>query len=116
MTRLFSSNLRGKVHNFSLPKNRPLVPLYEAIVKSINAIDERRKKQVSCQGKIEIEVVRERTLFAEADKNTFSGFCIRDNSIGFNEDDRSSFMEADSEYKMKIGGKGVGRFLWLKAF
>lgn len=29
---------------FLLPKYRPLVPLYEAIVNSINAIDERRKK------------------------------------------------------------------------
>lgn len=47
MARLFSSNLRGKVRNFSLPKNRPLVPLYEAIVNSINAIDERRKKTSS---------------------------------------------------------------------
>lgn len=45
MARLFSSNLRGKVRNFSLPKNRPLVPLYEAIVNSINAIDERRKNK-----------------------------------------------------------------------
>ena len=116
MSRLFSSNLRGKVRNFPLPKNRPLVPLYEAIVNSINAIDERRNKQGLCDGRIEIEVVRERTLFAEADKNTVSGFCICDNGIGFNEDNMSSFMEADSEYKMEIGGKGVGRFSWLKAF
>ena len=35
MARSFSSNLRGKVRNFSLPKNRPLVPLYEAIVNSL---------------------------------------------------------------------------------
>ena len=116
MSRLFSANLRGKVRNFPLPKNRPLVPLYEAIVNSINAIDERRNKQGLCDGKIEIEVVRERTLFAEADKNTVSGFCIYDNGIGFDEDNMSSFMEADSEYKMEIGGKGVGRFSWLKAF
>ena len=32
MARSFSSNLRGKVRNFSLPKNRPLVPVYEDIV------------------------------------------------------------------------------------
>lgn len=25
-------------------------------------------------------------------------------------------MESDSTYKAKIGGKGVGRFPWLKAF
>ena len=116
MLRSFSSNLRGKVRNFSLPKNRPLVPLYEAIVNSINAIEERRSKQGSIKGIIEIKVMRESTLFAEVDKDTVAGFCIYDNGIGFNEDNMSSFMEADSEYKMKIGGKGVGRFSWLKAF
>lgn len=116
MARSFSSNLRGKVRNFSLPKNRPLIPLYEAIVNSINAIDERYKKQGAFQGKIEIEVIRDRTLFAESDNNTVRGFCVRDNGIGFNEENMASFMEADSEYKMSIGGKGVGRFSWLKAF
>ena len=116
MARSFSSNLRGKVRNFPLPKNRPLVPLYEAIVNSINAIDERAKEQNKFAGKIEIEVIRDRTLFSESDKNTVSGFCVSDNGIGFNEENMASFMEADSEYKVLIGGKGVGRFSWLKAF
>lgn len=116
MARAFSSNLRGKVRNFSLPKNRPLVPLYEAVVNSINAIDERTQKQGPFYGKVEIEVIRERTIFAKSDKYTVKGFCVRDNGIGFDEANMASFMEADSEYKMAIGGKGVGRFSWLKAF
>ena len=116
MTRSFSSNLRGKVRNFSLPKNRPLVPLYEAIVNSINAIDERSVKRGPFEGKIEVEVIRDSTLFSESDKNTVRSFCVRDNGIGFDEDNMSSFMEADSEYKLATGGKGVGRFSWLKAF
>ena len=116
MTRSFSSNLRGKVRNFSLPKNRPLVPLYEAIVNSINAIDERSVKRGPFEGKIEVEVIRDSTLFSESDKNTVRSFCVRDNGIGFDEDNMSSFMEADSEYKRATGGKGVGRFSWLKAF
>ena len=116
MARSFSSNLRGKVRNFSLPKNRPLVPLYEAVVNSINAVDERRKKYGAFQGKVEIEVIRERTVFDESDKNTVKGFCIWDNGIGFDEANMASFMEADSEYKKDIGGKGVGRFSWLKVF
>ena len=116
MTRSFSSNLRGKVRNFSLPKNRPLVPLYEAIVNAINAIDERANKQGTVQGKVEIEVIRDSTLFEDSDKNTVRGFFIKDNGIGFDEANMASFMEADSEYKMAIGGKGVGRFSWLKAF
>ena len=116
MARSFSSNLRGKVRNFSLPKNRPLIPLYEAVVNSINAIEERAHKNGSFSGKIDIEVIRDTTLFGESENNTVRGFNIIDNGIGFNEDNMSSFMEADSEYKIAIGGKGVGRFSWLKAF
>lgn len=70
MARSFSSNLRGKVRNFSLPENRPLVPLYEAIVNAINAIDERTNKQGTFQGKVEIEVIRDSTLFADSDITT----------------------------------------------
>ena len=116
MARSFSSNLRGKVRNFSLPKNRPLVPLYEAVVNAINAIDERISKQRAFHGKVDIEVIRDSTLFANSDNNTVYGFQIHDNGIGFDEANMASFMEADSEYKMAIGGKGVGRFSWLKAF
>ena len=116
MSRSFSSNLRGKVRNFNMQKNRPLVPLYEAIVNAINAIDERAQNNESFEGLIEIEVVREKTIISDSDSNTVRGFSIIDNGIGFNDQNMASFMEADSEYKMAIGGKGVGRFSWLKAF
>lgn len=43
-------------------------------------------------------------------------FQIKDNGIGFNDDNMNSFMEADSSYKEESGGKGVGRFSWLVAF
>lgn len=33
--RPFSINIRGRVKNFNLPKNQPLVPLFEAIVNAI---------------------------------------------------------------------------------
>ena len=39
--RPFSINIRGRVKNFNLPKNQPLVPLFEAIVNAIHAIGER---------------------------------------------------------------------------
>ena len=116
MARSFSTNLKGKVRNFPLPKNRPLVPLYEAIVNSINAIDERKKTDSTVKGIIDIEVLRENSLFAQSDENNVIGFRIIDNGIGFNEDNMKSFMEADSDYKLAIGGKGVGRFSWLKVF
>lgn len=116
MSRTFSSNLSGKVRNFSLPKGKPLVPLYEAVVNSINAIDERVKKYGGERGHIDIQVVRDSSLLEESDGSTIQGFIIRDDGIGFDEENMNSFMEADSEHKAEIGGKGVGRFSWLKVF
>lgn len=37
--RPFSINIRGRVKNFNLPKNQPLVPLFEAIVNAIYSPD-----------------------------------------------------------------------------
>ena len=114
MARSFSTNLNGKVRNFSLLPNNALVPLYEAIVNSIQAIDERRNQE-EFKGKIEIKVIRGQTIFQE-ENTSITGFVIKDNGIGFNEENMASFMEADSDHKLEIGGKGVGRFSWLKAF
>ena len=63
MTKSFVTNIRGKVRNYPLTKNTPLVPLYEAIVNSIHAIDERKRVDGPYDGHIEIEVVRKYTTF-----------------------------------------------------
>src|SRR5690606_23402961 len=41
-------------------------------------------------------------------------FTVKDNGIGFNEANYESFNYAHSTYKK--GGKGIGRFTWLRAF
>jgi hypothetical protein len=43
-------------------------------------------------------------------------FRIRDNGAGFHAENMESFETLDSEYKLSLGGRGVGRLLWLKAF
>lgn len=117
--RPYSINLAGRVKNFPLPKNRPLIPLYEAVVNAIHAIEERHTEDYSfSNGKVTIEILRSAQL---ALSNTIEvlpieGFRITDNGIGFNERNMNSFLESDSTYKAEIGGKGVGRFSWLKTF
>lgn len=114
----YSINLKGRVRNFPLPKNRPLIPLFEAIVNSLHAIEERNKQDEGyINSFIDIEIIRntEPNLFV-GDLAPIEGFIIRDNGIGFNERNMQSFLESDSAYKASIGGKGVGRFTWLKAF
>ncbi len=59
MRRHFSTNIRGRVKNFNLPKNQPLVPLFEAIVNSIHAIDERKVRGDVFSGRIVIKICRE---------------------------------------------------------
>ena len=117
--RSYSINIAGRVKNFPLPKNRPLIPLYETIVNSLHAIEERRQfDQTFHDGKIVIEIIRsDQTSFLEdGELPVIEGFKVTDNGIGFNEQNMDSFIESDSTYKAEIGGKGVGRFSWLKAF
>lgn len=39
----FGLSLRGRVKNFFLPENKSLIPLFEAVVNSLQAIAERQK-------------------------------------------------------------------------
>lgn len=119
MEKSFSINLEGKVKNFNLPINKPLIPLFEAIVNSINAIDERKKNTTDrITGKITVKVIysSQGTLNFEEERPIITGFEITDNGCGFNDANLKSFLESDSTYKAEIGGKGIGRFSWLKAF
>lgn len=117
--RAFSMNIQGKVKNFHLPKNQPLIPLLEAIVNSIHAIDERRLSEEGfTNGNISIKIGRDQQL-SVLDENslaTIKNFSVTDNGIGFNEANMDSFMTSDTTYKSQLGGKGVGRFSWLVAF
>ena len=44
------------------------------------------------------------------------GFTIVDNGVGFDSANFASFETMDSRAKATLGGKGVGRLLWLLAF
>lgn len=114
----FSINIRGRVKNFNLPKNQPLIPLFEAIVNSIHAIDERNVADKNFKGKIVIKIIRDGQLSLDGigELPSICSFEIIDNGVGFNEPNLISFMESDSTYKASYGGKGVGRFSWLIAF
>lgn len=118
MAELFGINIAGRVKNFKLNKNQALMPIFEAVVNSIQAIEDRRKADASfSSGSILIDVMRNETLPID-DKATgsVSSFTITDNGIGFNEENFRSFLQSDSTYKEQRGGKGVGRFCWLKVF
>ena len=111
-------DLKGRVNiNTSLPYSRCLLPLMEAIVNSLHAIDEAGEK---C-GRIDIFIERDTTQKAlpgeeQAVTHPVAGFRVQDNGIGFNDLNYKSFNTSDTMYKQVRGGKGVGRLMWLKAF
>ena len=116
----FTIDLVGRVKNFDLPKNQPLIPLYEAVVNSIYAIQERQQKE-EFDGRIEVEIIREPQEVAKIEGidrsiNEIIGFRVIDNGIGLDDNNMKSFLQSDSTYRADKGGKGVGRFSWLKAF
>ncbi|WP_369753586.1 hypothetical protein [Flavobacterium sp. WC2409] len=116
-----STNLRNRVNKLHLPKTKPLLPLFEIVSNSIHAIDEKKLIDYTLTGLISIKAIRngeEAALMQVSDIEQYpiNSFIIVDNGIGLNDDNFVSFQEFDSEKKLDIGGKGIGRLVCLKAF
>lgn len=115
----FTIDLAGRIKNFSLPKRNALLPLYEAVVNSFQAIEDRMVVETEPSPEIVVTLIRE-VVLNDGSKNIaeprISGFKVFDNGIGFDENNFGSFLKSDSQYKSQRGGKGIGRFCWLKAF
>lgn len=109
------TDIVGKIKNTRLPKTKPLFPLFEAISNSIHAIEEANISN----GQIIVQIERDNSQIDIEDKSEFypiRSINIEDNGIGFTKDNYDSFLTAESTYKYRHGAKGIGRFLWLKAF
>lgn len=113
MTHL-KTNLEGKIRHLPSFRAEALLPLFEAVVNSIQGIEERGDLR---RGSVEVRIHREaQRLLADFDTPAITGFSITDNGIGLDDVNLDSFETSDSIHKLAKGGKGVGRFLWLKAF
>ncbi|QLE01984.1 sensor histidine kinase [Galbibacter sp. BG1] len=116
-----STNLRYRVQKLNLPRTKALYPLFEVISNSIHAIQERKEIENTFIGKIEVKAIRngdEEVLkqISDIEQYPINSFTVTDNGIGLNKENLISFAEFDSEKKLAIGGKGVGRLICLKAF
>ena len=112
-------DVQGQLNSMNLAESKALWPLFEAVVNSIQAIEESPNKD---SGKITILAEREpatQEQLSQGQKRIlekFESFTITDNGTGFNKANYESFQTAYSTHKIKKGCKGIGRFLWLKAF
>jgi hypothetical protein len=97
--------------------------VFEAISNSVHAIQAAGRSD----GLIVVELTRDATqgrlpLSAESgEQPERSGaeiveIRITDNGIGFTEQNFESFLELDTRHKARIGGKGIGRLVWLRVF
>jgi hypothetical protein len=105
-------NIQGTIDNIR-SKSNVYTPIIEAIVNSIEAIEESPNKK---KGKITITVIRDKALQFDGMISDIIGFEIQDNGIGFTQTHRDSFDTFYSHVKKSIGGKGFGRFMFIKYF
>lgn len=118
-----TTSLAGRVRNTSLPKSHSLLPLLEAVVNSIQAIDARFGDDVE-SGRVNVRILRDAqeeidygtSGVGRAPQKPIVGFVVEDNGIGFTPENVVSFETLDTDYKASLGCRGVGRLLWLKAF
>ena len=113
------TSLPGRVRNTNFPKSRPLMPLFEAIINSIQAIEDSEKS--TDEGLIKIAIKRdvEQPMLTKEIPEQYPqiiGFSIEDNGVGFTDKNFSAFQTLDTDYKRNKGGRGIGRLLWLKCF
>ena len=106
------ASIVGRVRNTHLPRSKPLIPLFEAIV---NALDAIRETGGRIDHSIDIRADRQKMLVPNS-LPPFENFTVTDSGVGLTDENYDSFQTVDSIHKASRGGKGLGRFTWLKAF
>ena len=91
------TNLRNQVRQTPLPKWKPLIPLFEAVMNSFQAI--RDAKRANADGFIKITIERDAVLLDE-EFAPIRSFTISDNGIGLNDENFDSFNTAFSDHKL----------------
>ena len=117
------SELNGRLRNTNLPYSKGLMPVYEAVINSIEAIEDRRQTEHTALSDYYIKLEIDRLEQLDIDpkpgprpEGEIRGFRIADNGVGFTEKNWESFRTLDSLHKVGKGCRGIGRLMWLKAF
>ncbi len=110
------ANIKGLVDRLELSQAKAMMPLFEAISNAIDAIEEHGDG--FSHHSICIRLVSTHDLAHQGGDEVLvlDGFDISDDGVGFDDGNLASFQEAHTLSKVKVGGKGVGRFTFLKVF
>ncbi len=104
-------NIQGVLRNISSRTN-VYDPIIEGIVNAIDAIEEKG----NLDGKIKVIFERKKQDELFNGKPEIENIIIKDNGIGLNEENLKAFDEFYTDKKIKKGGKGFGRFMFIKYF
>ena len=104
-------NLVKRIARLPKPTNvaGALQPLFEAVSNAIHSTQARFGDNVAQKGKVVLTVSTNR-----AKNNVWAS--VEDNGTGLDESNWEAFTTTDTDNKIEIGGKGVGRLLWLDCF
>ena len=101
----------GRISNMGLPDGKLaiLYSVYEAVSNSVHAIEAKFGEDAASHGEITVNVDTDSA-------NLIETISITDNGTGFTPGNLEAFDTSDSRFKEAIGGKGVGRLIWVKVF
>lgn len=104
-------NLVKRVERLPKPTNvaGAMQPLFEAISNAIHSTQAKFEDQVAKRGRVTVTVETDRKK-----ENVWA--TVEDNGVGLDQDNWEAFTTTDTDNKIDIGGKGVGRLLWLDCF
>ena len=110
------ANIKGLVDRLELSQAKAMMPLFEAISNAIDAIEEHRDGFSGHSICIRLIAAHDLAHQGGDEVLVLDGFDISDDGVGFDDGNLASFQEAHTLSKVKVGGKGVGRFSFLKVF
>src|SRR5471032_2066706 len=110
------ANIKGLVDRLELSQAKAMMPLFEAISNAIDAIEEHKDGFTRHSIRIRLAATYDLAHLGGDDVLVLDGFDITDDGVGFDDANLASFKEAHTLSKVKVGGKGVGRFTFLKVF
>lgn len=104
-------NLVKRIDRLPKPTNvaAAMQPLFEAISNSIHSTQNKFGETVQTRGRVVVTIETNR-------KKDKIWATIEDNGQGLDDKNWEAFTTTDTDNKLSIGGKGVGRLLWLDCF
>lgn len=109
-----NTNVARRVKHYRLSKVKGYYAIFEAISNSIDSFN-----TIDNNSLITVEFYRDNNdldLGFDIHEKLYREVRIIDNGIGFTDANFNSFNTSDSAFKENLGGKGLGRFSWLKVF